>query len=726
MASLSGWLVERPAVVLGGIVLLSAALAAAFGAQITGYEPDELGYTHLAIGIAHSLSPITLSYGGGQRLNQLYPLLIAPWWGMFGNVTAFRITHIWNALLMASAAVPAYLLAREVIASRWAAYLSAALVAFAPWLTLSTTQLTEVAAYPACVWALLAMQRSLVAPSTRRDLVALLAIAIAAYGRLQLVVLAPVFVLAMLAHELGYGLVASRGNRVELRHAFERITRGHLVLSAIAVLGLLAGVPLLLSGKLASAAGFYGDTLSGLTLNAATFGLARSYIAFIALGLGVLPAALTLGLAIETFIAPVSRRVHAFCAIAATAVIVLTLQVAEISVRFNGATMQERYLFYIAPLLIVGGCAALLASRRPASVLLGGSVVLALIVGSTHYESQRTAFWYQISPGMASFYDWLRPAFAAAGGPRADPGASRQIAAGLVVLGIGVLLAVLARRLPRGRLLAGVGTLLVVFCVTQTTHALWRVVHGSSSGAGFGQASIANASWVDGHVPSGASVEQLLGNLGGLDAARQTWEDDTFWNRTLRGAYSVDYFYDPYLPTTRLSVDIHSGELRLAEALGSDRYGLTPSYLVVPSRGFPVEPVGRILAHSREGKLRLMRVSAPLRAAWIVSGISSDGWLRIDRSASLHLYSLSEGACAKVGLTFSLSALDPSSSRVTLTVGGGTTRADTLSPGQTRVLYARVCRSSGATPVLAIGAEQDLSTYTPLTPKLLRVTATPV
>ena len=119
----AGWVrsvYAKPQWVVGAIVLVSAALAATFSLQIVSFEPDELGYTHLAIGIAHSLTPITLSYGGAQKLNQLYPLLIAPLWGTFGNVTAFQLTHAWNALLLASAAIPTYLLAQEVLRVRWA------------------------------------------------------------------------------------------------------------------------------------------------------------------------------------------------------------------------------------------------------------------------------------------------------------------------------------------------------------------------------------------------------------------------------------------------------------------------------------------------------------------------------------------------------------------------------------------------------------------------------
>jgi hypothetical protein len=714
-------------VVLGAIVMLSAGLAAVFSLQITSYEPDELGYTHLAMGIAHSLSPITLSYGGGERLNQLYPLLIAPWWGTFGNVTAFRITHVWNALLMASAAVPTYLLAREAIVQRWAAYLSAIVVALAPWLTLATTQLTEVAAYPACVWALLAMQRALAQPSWKRDFLALLAIGVASYGRLQLVVLAPVFVLAMLVHELGYAVAAS-GRRRNLREALKRIVRRHGLLSTVTGVGLLIGIPLLIGGKLASAAGFYGDTFSGVTLNGETLNLARSYIVFIALGIGALPAVLTLGLALETFVAPSSRRVHAFCSIAAVAVVVLTLQVAEISVRFNGVTMQERYLFYIAPLLAVGMSAGLLTGRHRAKIAFGGAVVLALLLGSTHYESQRTAFWYQVSPGMTSFYDWLHPLFSASNaGPQADPGASRQIVAGLVVLGLGALLATLARRVPPSRLLAGVGVTVVAFCGAETTHALWRVVHGNSSGAGLGSGSLVDASWVDDNIPGSASAEQLVANLGGLDTARQTWEDDTFWNRALQGSYTTGSFSDPYLPTTGLSLDTRSGRLRSASAVGSDGPEVAPRYLVVPSRGFPIEPAGRVVAHSPSGQLQLVRVSRPLRAAWDMAGVSPDGWLRAGRPATLRLYEspAEAGGCVKVGLTLWLSTFDPDASRVSLRGSARSTTVVVLRPGMTRTLYARLCPSPARVATLWLLTQPGANSVTPLTPQLLRVAIEP-
>ncbi len=721
---LAGWVrsvYAKPRWVVGAIVLVSAALAATFSLQIVSFEPDELGYTHLAIGIAHSLTPITLSHGGAQKLNQLYPLLIAPLWGTFGNVTAFQLTHAWNALLMASAAIPTYLLAEEVVRVRWAAYLAAALVAVAPWLTLSTGELTEVAAFPACVWALLAMQRSLDEPSPRRDVIALAAIVIAAYGRLQLILLAPAFVIAMLVHELGYPITVRGRRREGLGEGVSRIVRRHAVLSAAGAAGVLIGVPLLVSGKLASAAGFYGDALTGATINSATFDLARSYLTFTALGLAVIPVALAFGFAFVTLPTPVSRRAHAFASMAIVTVCAITIQVAEISVRFNGSTLQERYIFYIAPLFIVGMFAALLATRRPWIAALSGTVVLALLVATTHYESALSAFWYQVSPGMTSFYDLLGSALGASHGSKGAGGSGSLLLTGAIVLGIGVVLTLLVWRLNPARVLAVTGVVLVVVCSAETTHALWTVVHGNSSGAGLGSGSLRDVDWVDRAVPAGASVEQWVDNLGGLDTARVLWEGETLWNRSVVGAYTIDGFGDPFLTTTELRLDSRTGAITTASGAAPARY------VALPARGFPAVPAGVVLARSPNRKLELLRVAMPMHAAWAVSGFSPDGWLGLYRPATVRLYALrgAIGRCATVGITLSLSAIVSSAQAVTVSAGG-VDRLMSIEPGRTQTVDTRVCGSAGSAPALKLTPVQPAAQAPPvLTPQLVRVTVAP-
>jgi hypothetical protein len=718
---------DRPPLVVGAIMLLAAVLAGVFSLQIVGYQPDEVGYTHLAVDIARSFAPITLSHGGSQRPNQLYPLLISPIWGLFGNVTAFRITHVWNVVLMSSAAIPGYLLAREVVGRRWAAYVAAALIVLMPWLTISLAELTEVAAYPACVWALLAMQRSLAEPSPGRDVVAIAAIALATFGRLQLILLGPVLIVAMLVHEFGYALTVHGQRREQLREAARRLLRRHTPLTVCGLLGVLVGLPLLLSGALASLFGFYGNTLAGATFNSLTFDIARSYVVFIAIGLGVLPAVVSVGFWCESLLRPVSRRAHAFATLSVIAVVALILQVAEVSVRFDEGVLQERYVFYIVPLLAVGLCAGLLLSRHRVAMVLGGTLALAVLVGSTHYEAPRSAFWYQVSPAMTGLYDWLAPAFGGAGGPTANPGSSRLVPLGVIVLAAGAILALLASRLSPSRLLAGVAAVTLMFSVVETEHALRSVVHGSSSGLGYGRGSLTRLDWVDRAVPAGAVAAQLVSNVGGFNAARGLWEDSEFWNRAIVGAYTFGDVIDSYYSSPKLRLHVASGTVSFDRSGAADAGGPGEPYIVMASRGFPVAFAGTVLSHSPNGKLEVVRAALPSHAAWAVTGVSSNGWLATRRAAVLHLYTLrgAAGRCVEVAATVALSSLS-SVPRAFLLSGPGISERVPVAPGQARTLSARVCGSGASVPLVSLANEQSLAASdSELTLQLQRVWVTP-
>ena len=537
---------------------------------------------------------------------------------------------------------------------------------------------------------------------------------------MQLIVLAPVLVLAMLLHELGYRVRASADVNVTWKAVVRRLLHEHAVLSVLAIVGAVVGLPLLLGGVLASAAGFYGVTLTGVTINSATFDLARSYFSFIALGLGAIPAVLAIGFFTEALVLPRSRAIHAFASLAVVAVLAVVFQVAEVSVRLNGSTMQERYVFFIVPLLVVGMCASLLNTHKPARLILIGTVAVALLVGTTHYASPTTAFWYQASPGMASFYDWIRPLFGAANGPMADPGASRQVLAGVSILLLGALIVLaLARRVAAARVLATVGVIALVFCSVETVHALWRVIHGNASGTGFG-GTLHDVGWVDRSVPGGASVQQLVTSVGSLDSARRLWEDDEFWNRTIKSAYTFESFGDPYLPTAKLSMDERTG------VLGGGAGSLSPSYVVVATRGFPLQLVGTMVARSSDRALGLVRPAVPLRAAWTVSGVSPDGWLQLYRPLDIRVYGVNGGSasCAKVGLTLSLSPLDPVEVPVRLTTGNSVSTAS-LRPGGVSTVSARVCRSGTGVAKLDLAASDGpADSVLPLSPQLLAVRVT--
>jgi hypothetical protein len=88
---------------------------------------DELLYAKLATAIGQSGSPLPTLHGVHVGfLGVVYPILLAPFYGSLDPPSAFTAAYVLNAVLMASAAAPAYLLARRVLARPWA--LAAALL----------------------------------------------------------------------------------------------------------------------------------------------------------------------------------------------------------------------------------------------------------------------------------------------------------------------------------------------------------------------------------------------------------------------------------------------------------------------------------------------------------------------------------------------------------------------------------------------------------------------
>ncbi len=132
---------------------------------------DEMLYVKVGLHMSDTLSPIPHVRGESvTNYSLLYPALLAPILAIFDMPAAFRIAHGMNALLMASTAIPTYLLAMLVTRSRTTALLAAAAAVAVPWLTLATIMFSESLAYLLFACALLAMLRALEEPSWRRDL----------------------------------------------------------------------------------------------------------------------------------------------------------------------------------------------------------------------------------------------------------------------------------------------------------------------------------------------------------------------------------------------------------------------------------------------------------------------------------------------------------------------------------------------------------------------------
>src|SRR5436190_19368114 len=86
------------------LVLLGAGALAALTLRVRDWVvmTDELQYAKLATHIGQTLSPIpTLRGVHVSSYAQVYPLLLAPFYGTLSAPGAFRVAHLVNALLFA-------------------------------------------------------------------------------------------------------------------------------------------------------------------------------------------------------------------------------------------------------------------------------------------------------------------------------------------------------------------------------------------------------------------------------------------------------------------------------------------------------------------------------------------------------------------------------------------------------------------------------------------------
>ncbi len=236
------------------------------------YMTDELLYERLAVSIARSGSPLPYLHGRlVPVLGQLYPVLIAPAYRHGLVPHDLERAHAINAWVMSSAAIPAFLLARRVTGALAVSFLVALLTVCVPWIVYSSFLLTEVAAYPAFLWAMLALHATTAHPSRRNDVLALLGITLAVLARTQFVTLLIVVPVVVVVQDR--------------RLALQR----HRVLAwAYAVLAVLVGA-LIATGRGASTLGVYGEIAHGRLVPSGIGRAVLDHVAVLALGLAILP-----------------------------------------------------------------------------------------------------------------------------------------------------------------------------------------------------------------------------------------------------------------------------------------------------------------------------------------------------------------------------------------------------------------------------------------------------
>jgi hypothetical protein len=575
---------------------------------------DELVYERLAIAIAHTHSPLPHVHGVLVRsLDQLYPLLIAPFFGSGLVPHDLSRAHFLNAWLMSSACIPVFVLARRVTASRAAAYFVSVLALLVPWLVYSPFLLTEVVAYPAFAWAMLGIQHATASPSARRDVLALLGIGLAFLARTEFLVLVVVFPLTLLAVERRHVLRA---------HPVAMLFTGALVLSGI---GLVAA-----GGNLATLT-VYGQEVQGGLLPAGTATWYLKHLAVLALGLAILPFVVGGGWLLANAVAAPSRERQAFACLGALTVLLLPLETTSYDLHVGGGISRDRYLFYVAPLLLVAFTCALLDRRRPRwSLLLPAAAVTAgLALGPEPDYAWNDPYGRLTADTPVS--GLFRPLVDALHGMTTT---RVVLATGTIVLGA---LFVLGAALLRRRLLTLLaGGLLLAGLSAETVYLFDRLLttDGTASRP-LTRSPAGQFDWVDKRVGANASVTMVPAPINAnYFQTQQYWRDLEFWNASVaRDAHAPSPetfgFTGLWFPKVVLRFDPRTGQANssptpyVVEALKESRFRVS----------------GPVLDSTPEAML--IHAATPWRADWLSFGLYDDGWTKPRVPGRVRIFALS-------------------------------------------------------------------------------------
>ena len=653
---------------------VSAAIAIWFSGRIRDWSvmTDELLYAKLATAIADTGSPLPQVHGSSIAVyNQLYPLLIAPLYGALSPPEAFRAAHVLNAFLMVSAVFPVYLLGRQVLSRPWA-FAASALSVLVPWMVLTGFLMTEAAAYPAFLWAILGLQLAVAEPSPRRDLLAVAALCVAVLARTQFAVLVLVLPFAVIAHEVG----ARRGLVPGLRHAVAT----HRLLASLYAAGLALAAVLAAAGSFGSLLGVYAVTVEeGSVLPSGVWASAGRHLDAVAVGCGLVPLILGGGWMLAAIIRPQDKKAHALATLSVVTIAFLTFEAASFSIRFGDAIVRDRYLFYVVPLLLIGSAAALESARRR-QVAVGAGLVTVLFAATAAQLPFTTYPGVWVDSPASVLNEVLKE-------QSGDLGTGTFVALLGLLLGLALVLALLFA--PRAPVAIVALVALAAFSILTLRSEVDRIVRGTGlSGRPLAGSPGLVLDWVDTVVPEGERAALVAFPVStAWDTTAIRWWDVEFWNRRVTNAYVAadENFRYTGFPQRSLEVDWPTGE-----AAGTDS---APPYVIVAPGDSRFLLAGRDQAANLGFVVR--RVERPYRALWLSRGLQTDGWTTPGRRATIRVYAPDPERPRLIRLRLRVRAPDVASAEYRLSTAGKI-RKVVLEPGETRVETVRACLAAGS------------------------------
>jgi hypothetical protein len=577
---------------VAGVVVLSTAARIAIGRRMVApwIMVDELVYSELAKSFAETgrfawRDETINAYG------LVYPLLLSPAYLIHDAVpTAYAAAKAMNALLMTMAALPAYALARRVVPLPLAV-LAAVLAVSVPSMLYTGTLMTENAFYPAFLLAAYVLVLVLERPTPLRQGLLLAAVALAYATRVQAIALVPAIATAPV-------LLAWLDRRGWRSLGAYRVLWTALGAATALVVAVQLARGQSLKGVLGAyeAAGNY-EYAAGPILRWLLY-----HLAGLDLYLGVVPfAAFLLLLALGRGL---DRRLQALVAAATAVTFWLVLEVSAFASLPTVQRIEERNMFYVAPLFF----AALLAwiergAPRPRTLAVlaaGAAAVLPALIPyrkligvSAQSDTLALLPWWWLQDHVIDLSQvWI------------------------AALVLGILLAAAFLLVPARLALALPAVVLVLYAATLP--AIENGRHGvrmASLGALFQGITTGTRDWVDRAVGRDADVAFLW---SGRADAFTLWQNE-FFNRSVGTVYELANPLGGGLPSTAVTIGRRDGLLRDAGSRPiRSEYVLTDEWVPL---------AGRVVARDRPKGMLLVRTRAPLRVTQVVSGLfPGDTW----------------------------------------------------------------------------------------------------
>jgi hypothetical protein len=546
---------------------------------------DELIWSEVARGIADEGEPL-LRDEPDPGYSLVYPLLISPVYALTdGLVDAYAGVKTVNALVMSLAAVPAFFLARRVVRDGLA-LLAALMTVAIPSLAYTGTVMTENAFYPLFVLVALVLVVALERPRPLLALGLYALVGLAFATRVQAVAIVPAIVLAPLV----LAIFERRGVRATLsRH---RLLYGIAAGGAAAVLAVQLVTGNLLGAYSAVQERSYdlGDALRYLWW----------HVAELSLYLLVIPLAATIVLVARG--RSLDARLQAFLA-ATVALVVCVVPVVAVFASEFSLRIEERNMFYVAPLFCIALVAWVeLGAPRPRVLAAIAAAASGFLVVAIPYDRFLTTSAITDTLMLLPMWslqddigeDWI------------------TLAAAVIAAALAAVFLFVPRRYAVALPLLVLGLWVVAI------RPIWFGAHGFeqfSRGALFQGIRIPDRDWVDSRLPPDARAGFLW--TGRVD--RLTVNLNEFFNRAVGPVYYIASPTPGGLPETPVTIDPETGEVTLP-----DGGPVLDEFLLADSSFEPDgEPVGRDVGWG----VTLWRVDPPLVSASLIDGLyPNDTW----------------------------------------------------------------------------------------------------